>query len=273
MNRILIALGAVVVVLVLGFAIVMGVRKSNVSPGTQKKVIVVSLGELAAQAKDLEAKGNLAEAKTAYQKLTSEFPNAQEVMSWQKKVDEFNIKILFSSASSPKSTFYTVKPGDTLTKIAKEFKTTIELIKKSNNLPDDRIVPGKRIKVSTANFTIIVYKRQNILILKADDEIIKTYTVATGSNGSTPVGTFKITNKLTNPTWFKAGAVVPASSPENVLGTRWLGFDASGYGIHGTNEPQSVGKQVTQGCVRMTNADVEELYSIVPAGATVTIFD
>jgi lipoprotein-anchoring transpeptidase ErfK/SrfK len=76
-----------------------------------------------------------------------------------------------------------------------------------------------------------------------------------------------------NPTWFKAGAVVPAASPENILGTRWMGLDKPGYGIHGTTDPQSLGKQVTQGCVRLSNRDVEELYTIVPLGTEVTIIE
>jgi lipoprotein-anchoring transpeptidase ErfK/SrfK len=118
-----------------------------------------------------------------------------------------------------------------------------------------------------------VDKSQNTLILKTDEEVIKTYIVSTGLNNSTPTGNFKIVNKLQNPTWFKAGAVVNPSSPENILGSRWLGFDLPGYGIHGTTEPQSLGKQVTQGCIRMANSDVEELYAIVAVATEVTIVD
>ncbi|MCX5714227.1 MAG: L,D-transpeptidase [Candidatus Omnitrophica bacterium] len=62
-------------------------------------------------------------------------------------------------------------------------------------------------------------------------------------------------------------------SADNLLGTRWLGIDLPGYGIHGTVDPSSLGKQVTQGCVRMANSDAEELYSIVPTGTEVTIVD
>jgi lipoprotein-anchoring transpeptidase ErfK/SrfK len=144
---------------------------------------------------------------------------------------------------------------------------------KSNNMTSDKIVPGRKIKVWTAPFSIVVDKSENILMLKSNEEVIKTYIVSTGANNSTPVGTFKIVNKLTNPTWFKAGAVVPASSADNILGTRWLGFDISGYGIHGTTEPQNLGKQVTAGCVRMRNSEVEELYALVPVGTEVTIID
>ncbi len=112
-----------------------------------------------------------------------------------------------------------------------------------------------------------------MLILKSNEEVFKTYIVATGEDNSTPVGTFTIVEKLIDPTWYSAGAVIPPDSPDNVLGTRWLGFDLSGYGIHGTTEPESLGKQVTQGCVRLSNADVEELYIIIPKGTEVIIVD
>ncbi|MBU0503035.1 MAG: L,D-transpeptidase family protein [Candidatus Omnitrophota bacterium] len=223
--------------------------------------------------KKAEAKGNLQDIRLVYQKLISESPNSKEVSIWQKKVEELNIKLLFSPAITPKSLSYEIKVGDNLTKIAKEHNTTVELLKKSNNLSDDRIIPGRKIKVWTAPFSIVVDKSQNTLLLKTGEEVFKTYMASTGANNSTPVGIFKIVNKLPNPTWYKAGAVVPPGSPENVLGSRWLGFDLAGYGIHGTVEPESLGKQVTQGCVRLANPEVEELYTIVPVGAEVTIVD
>jgi len=75
---------------------------------------------------------------------------------------------------------------------------------------------------------------------------------------------------MEDPVWYKEGAIVPAESPENILGSRWLGLSEKGYGIHGTVDPDSVGQQATQGCVRMLNADVEELYAIIPVGTQVT---
>lgn len=225
------------------------------------------------QARDLEAKNKLFEAKGIYQRLIAEFPSSPDVMNWQKKSEDINIRLLFSPVITAGSTLYEIRPADTLTKIANTFKTTTELIMKSNGLTESKIIPGRKIKVRTVPFTILVDKSQNILILKSGEEIIKTYIVSTGANNSTPVGNLKITNKLVNPTWFKAGAVIPAGSPENILGTRWMGFDLAEYGIHGTTEPQSLGRQVTQGCVRMSNTDVEELYSIIPVGTEVTIVD
>jgi lipoprotein-anchoring transpeptidase ErfK/SrfK len=232
-----------------------------------------SLSGLVMQAKALEAKEKWLEAKKEYQRLISEFPSSNEVMAWQKRIEDINLKLLFSPLATSGSALYEIKPGDTLTKIAGQFKTTPELIMKSNNMSSDKLFPGKKLKVWTLPFTIVVDKSQNLLMLKINEEVFKTYNVSTGLNDSTPAGNFKIINKLPNPTWFKAGGVVPAGSPENILGTRWLGFDLAGYGIHGTTEPQSLGQQVTQGCVRMLNAEVEELYAIVPLGTEVTVVD
>ena len=232
-----------------------------------------SISSLVASAKELEAKGQLIDAQAVYQRLVSEHPNSQEVMNWQKKNEDINIKLLFSSTITAHSVLYEIKPGDTLIKISKEFKTTPELIMKSNNLSSTNIAPGRKVKIWTAPFSILVDKSQNLLFLKCNEEVVKTYVVSTGKNNCTPVGSFKITNKLVNPTWFKAGAVVPAGSPENILGSRWMGIDVAGYGIHGTTEPESLGKQATQGCVRMANQEVEELYIIVPVGTEVTIVD
>lgn len=272
-NKFLIA-GAIVLAVLAGFIILNNLQKPGISePKRQRSA--VSLSGLLNQARSLEGKGALLEAKNAYQGLIDNFGGSAEIANWQKKIEELNIKLLFSPVitASPKSAVYEIKPGDTLTKIAKAFKTTQELIMKSNNLSGDKIIPGRKIKVLTATLSIVADKSQNTLMLKADEEIIKTYTVSTGINNSTPSGAFKIVNKLPNPTWFKAGAVVPSGSPENILGTRWLGFDLAGYGIHGTSEPQNLGKQVTQGCIRMANPDVEELYAIIPVGTEVAIVD
>jgi lipoprotein-anchoring transpeptidase ErfK/SrfK len=272
LNKKALLLSVAFVLALLIFAIFLATHRSRM-PVSLPKFNLGSASGLYNQAKNLEAKGDLLNAKDTYQKLISDFPNSGEVMNWQKKADDLNIKLLFSPVVTGGSTLYEIKPGDTLFKIAKEFKTTADLIMKSNGISDGKILPGRKIKVWTAPFTMLVYKSQNILILKSNEEIIKTYIVSTGKNNCTPAGNFKITNKLQNPTWFKAGAVVPASSPDNILGTRWLGFDLAGYGIHGTTEPQQLGKQVTAGCVRMANPEVEELYTIVPVGTEVTIVE
>ena len=171
------------------------------------------------------------------------------------------------------SIVYQVKKGDNLTTIAKKHHVTTGLIQKVNGLPNDRLIAGQTLKVPTYKITLWIDKSDNTLTLKGDNQVFKTYTVSTGTNNSTPAGVFKITDKLENPTWYTSGAVIPPGSSENGLGTRWMGITAKGYGIHGTIEPEKLGQQITAGCVRMKNEEVEELYSLVPPGTEVTIQD
>lgn len=170
------------------------------------------------------------------------------------------------------SFLYTVRSGDALFKIARKNNTTVDLIKKSNGLKSDTIYEGMKLKIVKASFQMVIDISDHELRLYADDELIKTYSIAAGREGyETPRGTFTIENKLENPTWYHEGNVVAPGDPENILGTRWMGFSLKGYGIHGTTLPETVGTDASEGCIRMLNQDVEELYSIVPIGTKVTL--
>ena len=222
----------------------------------------------------LQSEGNLQEAAKTYEELIKQFPDFNQISEAEKRLWNANVKILFSPVVTDKDIRYKVEPGDTLGKIAARGNTTVDLIKRSNNLESDLIRPGQRLKISTARYSVIVDKSQNSLALKADDRIFKVYSVATGEYNSTPVGTFTIVEKLINPDWYKSGAgAISAASPENILGTRWLGLSEPDYGIHGGASEKDLNIQVTNGCIRMTNTDVEELFAILPRGTEVTIVD
>jgi len=233
---------------------------------------VSASGEIA-KIQALEKKGDVLTARGMYKNLFPRLSGIKEIEIVQKKIEDLNIKILFSKIIDDKSVLYQVKRGDSLGKIAKEFNTTTELIKKANSLKSDVIYVKEKLKVPKIKFSILVDKSDNTLFLKADGEIFKTYLVSTGKNNSTPVGEFKIVSKIKNPTWFRkdVGAVVLPGSPDNILGVRWLGLDIQGYGIHGTVAPDDLGKQITAGCIRMDNRDVEEIFSILPRGTEVKI--
>ncbi|MDP1854272.1 MAG: L,D-transpeptidase family protein [Candidatus Omnitrophota bacterium] len=237
---------------------------------------VASARQLFDLARVQETDNELLLAKATYRDIINNYPNYPQVQDVQKKIEDLNMKIILSpTLITPNSSLYEVKPGDSLIKIAKEFNTTVELITKINMLKSGMIRPKMKLKVWTGKFSVLVDKSQNILMLKSDGEIIKTYTVSTGKNNSTPVGTFKIKDKIINPPWFKPGHLepIPAGNPENILGTRWMGFDLPSYGIHGTTEPQTLGQQITDGCVRMKNEEVEELFSLLPPDTEAVIID
>jgi len=185
-----------------------------------------------------------------------------------------NYKMLVEGKGAfPGVSEHVVKSGDSLYVIAKKYKTTPDMILQVNRLKGTTIYPGEKLRIVSGPFSIRVSRSKNRLELYLNDQALKTYRVSTGTANSTPTGDFTITTKLENPTWFKTGAVVPPGKKENILGTRWLGFNKTGYGIHGTTQPELIGTQATAGCIRMKNDEVEELYALVPSGTVVTVTD
>lgn len=122
---------------------------------------------------------------------------------------------------------------------------------------------------------LIVNKSTNELAYILDGEIKQVYDVATGAlDHMTPEGEHNMIVKAINPHYRKLN--IPGGDKKNPLGTRWIGFDAEEtdgriYGIHGTNNPQSIGKYVSLGCIRMKNEDVEILYDEILLGTKILI--
>ena len=231
---------------------------------------------LLAAAEQASAREHWLEAQRTYRQIVQEHPHTHAAVQAQQRLGEINIRLLHSPSPDPTAPFYadyTVQPGDTLGQVARRYRTTVELLQQANRLTGDRILAGRTLKVPTVTFSVVVDKSQNLLTLKANEEVIKTYVVSTGTEDQTPVGTFTIVNRLIDPPWYTPQGVIPSGSPENILGTRWLGLSKAGYGIHGTTDPATIGQPVTAGCVRMRNSDVEELYALLPPGTDVTIVD
>lgn len=106
-------------------------------------------------------------------------------------------------------------------------------------------------------------------------QIIKKYNIAVGTPyEQTPTGTFKIFDKIENPTWYPGPKFADQNpvptGPDNPLGTRWMEFHPS-YGIHGTNKDWDISYPVSGGCIRMHDTDARELYEMAPIGTPVTI--
>jgi lipoprotein-anchoring transpeptidase ErfK/SrfK len=267
-------IAGVILVIVVGF-VALGRHKNSADTVATESTPAPSgdVKKIYDEATNLESEGKKLEAKAAYQKIMTEYPDSDQMETIQKHLGDLNMNIITSNVETPDTVMHEVSPGDSLGKLAKQYGTTVDLIKKSNNLKNDTIRAGQRLRIWKGQFNIFVDKSQNILILKNGNEVVKVYNVSTGLNNSTPVGTFKIVSKLVDPVWFKSGAIVPPQSSDNVLGTRWMGFDIAGYGIHGTVEPGKIGQQVTAGCVRLRNEEVEELYTLIPIGTSVQIVD
>lgn len=124
---------------------------------------------------------------------------------------------------------------------------------------------------SPSSRVVLVSIPDRKLVVVQNDEVIASFPVAVGAAASpSPTGEFEIATRVTNPTYYHPGTVIPAGK-HNPLGSRWIGLNKKGYGIHGTNVPTSVGRAASHGCIRLRNRDIEQLFSMVRVGDRVEI--
>ncbi|MBM6616807.1 L,D-transpeptidase family protein [Bacillus suaedaesalsae] len=186
-----------------------------------------------------------------------------------------------------KLTKHTVKEKETLFGIMNhyyQFSDYLKLIKDVNSIGEQvpagqsLFIPNPFYKASEpineTSWSIEILLNNHTLTLYKDKNVYKTYSVATGKESLTPRGTFQVITKFKNPEY--TPKKIAGGDPLNPLGTRWIGLnvpDTTGrtYGIHGTSNPNSIGKDVSQGCVRLHNAHIEQLFEIVPIGTEVII--
>ncbi|MCL4211545.1 MAG: L,D-transpeptidase family protein [Phycisphaerales bacterium] len=208
-------------------------------------------------------------------------------------LNRINRELVFSPAVHPDDPFaraYTVKSGETLERVVRNQSLLVDwrFIMRINRIQDERKVQaGQRIKLVTGPFHAVVSKSKYRLDLylgdDADRVLVGSYKVGLGEYDSTPVGMFKIGSKLINPEWRNPRNLrehyLP-DDPQNPLGERWIGLigvddntrEFTGYGIHGTIEPQTIGTQASMGCVRMLPDDVALIYEVLmPGGSMVEI--
>jgi len=188
-----------------------------------------------------------------------------------------------SRHAGPEVSFeHVVASGDTLARLARTWKEekgallTAEFVMAVNGMTDPRrLSVGQRLRVVTARPSLHVDKARHRLDYLLDGVIVREFRVGLGRDNRTPEGSFVIASRLDSPVWFNEGESIPFGDSRNILGTRWLGFenrdDLFGFGIHGTNDETTIGKDVSNGCVRMRNRDVEALFDLVPIGTPVTI--
>ncbi len=179
-------------------------------------------------------------------------------------------------------TTYTVEPGDSLWQISRKLGVTLEQLMLENNRRDTTIRPGDRLKVSWRMPTIFVDKEGMKLHFTYRGKLLRSYPVGIGKaeaesgESVTPEGVFVIENRIKNPPWYHGGQRIEYGDPRNILGTRWMGLkptsELSGYGIHGTTQPETVPGRHSEGCIRMLNAHVEELFLWTPIGTKVHIY-
>jgi len=165
---------------------------------------------------------------------------------------------------------YVVKPGDQLRVVGQRYKLSWDYLARLNKVDAKKIRMGQKLKVVPGPFSAYVNLSRYELVVHLAGSYVKSYRVGVGKDGSSPVGTFTVKNKMVDPTYYGPEGVVAHDDPQNPLGERWIDIGDS-FGIHGTIEPQSIGKSESRGCIRMLNNDVEEVYDFLVIGSEVQI--
>ncbi|MGX6444198.1 L,D-transpeptidase family protein [Neobacillus sp. K501] len=158
-----------------------------------------------------------------------------------------------------------VKPGDTLYQLSLDYRVSLRRLYAANpGINHQQLYIGQRIEIpglpdpNTIPYTIQISIGKRRLSLYKSGKFVKVYPIAVGKMlTATPTGDFVIVNRQMN--------------PGGPFGVMWLSLSKQGYGIHGTNDPSSIGKAVSHGCVRMHNRDVLQLAEMVPNGTKVMI--
>ena len=200
-------------------------------------------------------------------------------------INKVNAMLTFSErvlANDPYAKQYTVKEGDSLSNIRKSLNLDCEwrFLQRINHLPTERSIRiGQVLKTPTGAFHGEVRKSEfRLNIFEGDGPgrvMVASYPISLGEFNSTPTGAFAIRprSKLIDPEWRnpRTGQHFQSNDPANPIGERWIGLkgiephnkDFEGYGIHGTTDIASIGKQASMGCVRMLPQDVEVVYELL----------
>ena len=260
-----------------------GWRGSKAAPpsGPAAKVQSPEVKQLLDQSAAREAEDDRVGARLILQQVLVR-RDADDVRAFaERKIGSLNTALVFSDAPMPEKLKHRVAAGDLISKLAKQYGCTQEYILKVNGIEKPELLRiGREIWVlKNPAFELIVFKRNNSAVLTLNNQFFKRYTIGTGKPESVPGGTYAIRGKVKKPVYQTAdNGEVAFGNPQNVLGTRWIALaatgatpEAKGFGLHGTWNESTLGRQVDAGRVRFRNADIEELCTLLIDGTPVNI--
>jgi len=173
---------------------------------------------------------------------------------------------------------YRVVSGDSLTKIARKYAVTYPLLMRINQIKSAKnLAAGQRLKVVQGPFRVVVDRKRFLMSVYLGDLLVRSYSVTIGAPGrETPTGLWKVELKQLDPEWVDPDTnkrFLP-HDPQNPLGNRWIALKGqegkavgeTGFGIHGTIEPDKIGTAASRGCIRLLNKEVGELYNMLVVG-------
>lgn len=186
------------------------------------------------------------------------------------------------------TSLYLVQSGDLLSKISSQHKVPYEILMKINDIArPESLRAGRRIKVIHGPFNAVINRTTFTMDLYLQTVYVKSYKVGLGKpEHTTPTGRWVAApgGKMISPTWTDpdTGKTYLGSDPDYPLGSRWIALDGiegnakgrTGFALHGTKDPDTIGTQSSRGCIRLFNGDVIEVYNLLePGQSSVVVTD
>ncbi len=251
----------------------------------QESALTRAVRELCAAEKWFEARSAVAKAFAAATSDEERGELAEIALQVHRRI--------LAAPESADARLYEIQAGDSLTRIAgksKNLQGCFGPILLLNDIkdPNATLRLGRKIKIPTGTWSIVVDKSLFTLWICYEGAPFKSYRVAIGLDEKTPAALFAVGNKQPKPAWYppqemipdlKKQAVpipIPYGHEKNPLGEYWIALDHphySGLGIHGTNDPASLGRKASNGCIRMDNKDVMMIAWTAVPKMVVTIVD
>ena len=211
------------------------------------------------------------ETMAAHRILSKLYWNHKEFRPQIQEIIDGTAKTIFFQSQPHFIEPYVIQSGERMEIIAKKYQLSWEYLSKLNRTEPRRIQVGQKLKVVKGPFAAVVELRDFALTVHLHGYYVKRYPVCIGKDGTSPVGKFTVLNKVENPPYTGPdGKVISADDPSNPLGERWIDLGDS-YGIHGTIDPDSIGKAESRGCIRMGDREIIEVYNFLVKGSEVVI--
>lgn len=207
----------------------------------------------------------------AHRELSTLYWNNPELKSAILERIEANAQAIYFKPQPHFLEPYEIQSGDFLQRVAPKYGINWEYLAALNQVDPRKVRVGQKLKVIKGPFSAFVDLSDFELTVHCHGFFVKRYQIGTGRDSSTPVGKFAVLDRIPTPQYTDPnGRVIEGGHPTNPLGTHWIDLGDS-YGIHGTIEPDSIGKCESAGCVRMRNEDVVEVYNFLIKGSEVVI--
>jgi len=168
---------------------------------------------------------------------------------------------------------HVVQPGEDLERIAESYNVPLQLLAKINGIRDPRSLrPGMPLKVVRGPFQAVINLDSHKLTLMVNGYYAGHFPIGVGTDHTKLEGSYTVQAKMVNPDYYnpKNGARIPAGDRNNPLGRRWINLGEQ-IGIHGTNDPSSIGTSQAAGSICLGDRDIDDVYDILSIGSRVTI--